>query len=64
MIDALNSRFKIIVVIGLAILVSGILRHTLHIYGGISPADIRLDSLLLICAIAIVALLFRASRRR
>ena len=65
MIQALNSRFKIVMVLAFAaVLVAGILRHTLHVYGGIAPADIRSDSLLLVSAIAIVTLVFRASRRR
>jgi hypothetical protein len=65
MIQALNSRFKVVVFLTFAaVLVAGILRHTLHVYGGIAPADIRSDSLLLVSAIAIVTLVFRASRRR
>src|SRR5579859_3338399 len=49
MITFLNERFKSIVAAALsAILVAGVLRHTLHVYAGISPADIRSDSLLLI----------------
>jgi hypothetical protein len=63
MIQQLNSRFKIVVLFAIAaVLVAGVLRHTLHIYGGISPADIRWDSLLLISAMAIVV--FNVSRRR
>jgi hypothetical protein len=64
MIEALNSRFKIIVFMGLAaILIAGFLRHALHVYGGISREDIRVDSLLLICAFGIVTVLFKVLRR-
>jgi len=65
MIEALNSRFKIIVFMGLAaILIAGFLRHALHIYGGISREDIRADSLLLICAVGIVIVFFKVLRQR
>ena len=65
MIEALNSRFKIIVFMGLAaILIAGFLRHALHIYGGISREDIRADSLLLICAFGIVIVFFQVLRHR
>ena len=65
MIEALNSRFKIIVFMGLAaILIAGFLRHVLHVYGGISREDIRVDSLLLICAFAIVIVFFKVLRQR
>ena len=65
MIEALNSRFKIIVFMGLAaILIAGFLRHALHIYGGISREDIRADSLLLICAFGIVIVFFKVLRQR
>jgi hypothetical protein len=65
MIQALNSRFKIVMILAFAaVLVAGILRHTLHVYGGIEPADIRSDTLLLLSAIAIVVVVFKVSRRR
>ena len=65
MIEALNSRFKIIVFMGLAaILIAGFLRHVLHVYGGISREDIRADSLLLICAFGIVIVFFKVLRQR
>ena len=65
MIEALNSRFKIIVFMGLAaILIAGFLRHVLHVYGGISREDIRADSLLLICTFGIVTVFFKVLRQR
>jgi hypothetical protein len=65
MIEALNSRFKVIILMALAaIFVAGVLRHALHVYAGISPDDIRSDSLLLVCAMAIVVVFFRILRLR
>lgn len=65
MIQPLNSRFKVVVLFAIAaVLVAGVLRHTLHVYGGIEPADIRADALLLVCALAIVAVVFNVSRSR
>jgi hypothetical protein len=65
MIDALNSRFKIIIFSAVAaILVAGFLRHTLHVYAGIAPEDIRSDSLLLVSAVGIVVVFLRLLRRR
>lgn len=65
MLQTLNTRFKIVLLFAFAaVLVAGVLRHTIHVYGGIEPAEIRADFLLLVFAIAIVALVVRASRRR
>lgn len=64
MIDTLNSRIKAVTLMVLgAIMVAAFLRHTLHVYGGISPADIRSDSLLLVAAVAIVVVFFRLFQR-
>jgi hypothetical protein len=63
-IKALNSEVKSIILVAFAaVLVAGVLRHTLHVYGGVSPEDIRSDSLLLVSAFAIVVVLFRIVRR-
>ena len=64
MIEALNSRFKIVFMGLAAILIAGFLRHALHVYGGISREDIRADSLLLICAFGIVIVFFKVLRQR
>jgi DNA-directed RNA polymerase subunit RPC12/RpoP len=59
-VGSLSTKFKTITLMALAaILVAAILRHTLHVLAGISPGDIRSSSLLLICALGIVIVLFR-----
>ncbi len=64
MIEALNSRVKgILFVAFAAVLVAGVLRHTLHVYAGFSREDIRSESLLLVSAVAIVVVLVRIFRR-
>jgi hypothetical protein len=65
MIEAVNSRFKSTMITALAaVLVAAILRHTLHVYAGVSREDIRLHALLAVCALAIVVVIFRFCRRR
>lgn len=64
MLNALNNQFKSIIVASLAaVVVAGVLRHTLHVYGGISPEDIRSDSLLLVAAAGIVGVFHKVLRR-
>jgi hypothetical protein len=64
MIEALNSQVRSILFVAFAaVLVAAVLRHTLHVYGGFSPKDIRSDSLLLVSALAIVVVFFRIVRR-
>jgi len=65
MLNALNSRFRAIVSMTLAaILVAAFLRHTLHVYGGISREAIRADAILLIAGVTIVAMLLKILRTR
>jgi hypothetical protein len=65
MIEAVNSRFKYTMITAFAaVLVAAILRHTLHVYAGISREDIRLDALLAVCVLTIVVMIFRFRRRR
>lgn len=48
-----------------AVFTAAVLRHVLHVYGGISPEEIRADALLAILIVAVAAILFRrVSRRR
>jgi hypothetical protein len=46
-----------------AILVAAFLRHTLHVYGGVSPDDIRTTTLLLVAATGIVVVSSRLLRQ-
>jgi hypothetical protein len=48
-----------------AVLTAAVLRHVLHVYGGISREDIRSDALLATAIVAVATILFRrVSRRR
>lgn len=63
-IEALNWQVRSTLLVAFAaVLVAAVLRHTLHVYGGFSPEDIRSDSLLLVSALAIVVVFFRIVRR-
>jgi hypothetical protein len=65
MIEAVNSRFKHTLITAFAaVLVAAILRHTLHVYVGISREDIRWNALLAVCVLAIVVVIFRFCQRR
>jgi hypothetical protein len=58
-LDPLKFRFRYLVgIIVAAILVAAALRHTLHVYGGLSRQDIRTNALiaLLIVVAAVFAL--------
>jgi len=48
-----------------AVFTAAVLRHVLHVYGGISREEIRADALLALLIVAVAAILFRrVSRRR
>jgi hypothetical protein len=48
-----------------AVLTAAVLRHVLHVYGGISREDIRADALLATLIVAVATVFFqRVSRRR
>jgi hypothetical protein len=65
MIEAVNSRVKYTLITAFAaVLVAAILRHTLHVYAGISLEHIRLDALLAVCVWTIVVVTFRFCKRR
>jgi|SRR6185437_4741884 hypothetical protein len=58
MIASFNSRFKNIVAsVIVAVLAAALLRHGIHVYGGISPPEIRLGAFLGIPAVVLVLLL-------
>jgi hypothetical protein len=42
-----------------AVLIAAVLRHTLHVYGNISPKDIGVDALLAASAVGLLMFLFR-----
>jgi hypothetical protein len=58
MIASFNSRFRNIVASAIvAVLAAALLRHGIHMYGGISPPEIRLGAMLGIPAVVLVLLL-------
>lgn len=62
----LEFRFRYLIGIALAaILIAALLRHVLHVYGGLSREDIRADALIaLLIVSATTILLRRLSRSR
>lgn len=47
MIEALNSRFRhIVAFLMAAVFIAALLRHTVHVYGGIPPEQIRAGALM------------------
>ena len=63
MLDILNSRFKHLVVFLIGALVTAaLLRHTVHIYGGIAPAGIRKGALVVLAPVSLLLLLALAVR--
>jgi hypothetical protein len=60
MMEVLNSRFKHLLVFLIAALVTaGLLRHTVHIYGGVAPEDIRKGALIILAPVALIVLALR-----
>jgi hypothetical protein len=47
-----------------AILVAALLRHVLHVYGGLSREDIRADALIAVLVIVVTSILLRRLSRR
>ena len=62
--DSLNLRFRYVLafLIG-AVISAAALRHGVHVYGGISPEDIRVGALMAIPAVAL-AIIFSRGRQR
>jgi hypothetical protein len=63
--DSLNLRFRYVLafLIG-AVITAAVLRHAVHIYGGISREDIRAGALMAIPAVALAIIFFRRKRQR
>ena len=53
--EALNARFRHVVVFAIAaVAIAALLRHTAHVYGGYSPADIRAWALMAVPLVAVL----------
>jgi hypothetical protein len=64
-LDPREFRFRYLVGILLAaILIAALLRHVLHVYGGLSREDIRADALIAVLVIVVTSILLRRLSRR
>jgi FPC/CPF motif-containing protein YcgG len=63
--DSFDRRFRYVVafLIG-ALITAAVLRHVLHVYGGITREEIRWDALMAVPAIALAIIIFRRMRYR
>jgi hypothetical protein len=58
MIQALNARFRHIIVAAFAaVIVAALLRHAVHVYGGYSREDIRAGALMAVPLFALLLVL-------
>jgi hypothetical protein len=65
MIQALNARFRHIIVAAFAaVIVAALLRHTVHVYGGYSREDIRAGALMAVPLFALMLAVLGSSSRR
>jgi len=62
--ESLNLRFRYVLafLVG-AVITAAVLRHAVHVYGGISREDIRAGALMAIPAVAL-AIIFSRGRQR
>jgi hypothetical protein len=64
-LDPRTFRFRYLIGIVLAtILIAAVLRHVLHVYGGLSREDIRADALIALFVIVTTAIAVRRFSRR
>ncbi len=56
-------RYFLLVVLA-AVLIAAVLRHTLHVYGGLSREDIGFDAVLAAGAVGLVMIVLRRVFRR
>jgi hypothetical protein len=63
--DSIDQRFRYVLafLIG-AVITAAALRHTVHVYGGISREEIRAGALMAIPAVALAIIFFRRKRHR
>jgi hypothetical protein len=64
-LDPREFRFRYLVgIVVAAILIAALLRHVLHVYGGLSREDIRADALIAVLVIVLTTILLRRLSRR
>lgn len=60
MLDPRDFRLRYFLLIAFAaIVIAAVLRHALHVYGGISPKDIGVDALLAAAAVGVIMIFLR-----
>jgi len=63
-IDSLNHRVRQVLAFFIgAVIAAATLRHGIHVYGGISPVEMRHDALIAILAVALAMIVFRRKRQ-
>jgi hypothetical protein len=63
--DWLNLRFRYVLgFLVTALIIAAVLRHVIHIYGGISREEIGTGALLTIPVIALALVFFKGKRQR
>ena len=55
-------RYVVAIVVG-TILIAALLRHLLHVYGGLSREDIRVDALIAALIVGVAAFLYKRAYR-
>ena len=65
MLDPREFRLRhlVAIVVG-TILIAALLRHLLHVYGGLSREDIRVDALIAALIVGVAAFLYKRAYRR
>jgi hypothetical protein len=64
-LDPREFRLRYLVAIVVAtVLIAALLRHLLHVYGGLSREDIRVDALIAALIVGVAAVLLRRAYRR
>ena len=62
--DSLNHRVRQVLAFFIgAVITAAALRHGIHVYGGISPAEMRNDALMAVLAVALAMIVFRRKRQ-
>jgi len=54
----------LVLIVVATVLIAALLRHVLHVYGGLSREDIRVDALIAALIVGVAAVLLRRAYRR
>jgi hypothetical protein len=56
-------RYVVVIVVG-TIVIAALLRHVLHVYGGLAREDIRVDALIAALIVGVAAIVYKKAYRR